>query len=99
MGGGKIVDFCDILLLMNKGKMLSYTVMYQKAQEGGFTAFVPALAGCHTQGETFEETESNIREAIELYIESITSENEEIPNESTILQSMIQIQHPHTIVS
>ncbi|PJC32422.1 type II toxin-antitoxin system HicB family antitoxin, partial [Candidatus Roizmanbacteria bacterium CG_4_9_14_0_2_um_filter_39_13] len=41
---------------MNKGKMLSYTVMYQKAQEGGFTAFVPALSGCHTQGETFEET-------------------------------------------
>jgi len=82
---------------MNKGKMLSYTVMYQKAQEGGFIAFVPALSGCHTQGETFEETESNVREAIELYIESITADNKEIPNESTVLQSTIQIQYPLAI--
>jgi len=82
---------------MNKGKMLSYTVMYQKAQEGGFTAFVPALSGCHTQGETFEETESNVREAIELYIESITADNKEIPDESTVLQSTIQIQYPLAI--
>jgi len=77
--------------------MLSYTVMYQKAQEGGFTAFVPALSGCHTQGETFEETESNVREAIELYIESITADNKEIPDESTVLQSTIQIQYPLAI--
>jgi len=77
--------------------MLSYTVMYQKAQEGGFIAFVPALSGCHTQGETFEETESNVREAIELYIESITADNKEIPNESTVLQSTIQIQYPLAI--
>ena len=82
---------------MNKGKILSYTVMYQKAKEGGFTAFVPALSGCHTQGETFEETESNIREAIELYIESIAAENEDIPDESTVLQSIIQIQYPFAI--
>jgi predicted RNase H-like HicB family nuclease len=82
---------------MNKGKILSYTVMYQKAEEGGFTAFVPALSGCHTQGETFEETESNIREAIELYIESIAAENEDIPDESTVLQSIIQIQYPFAI--
>ena len=82
---------------MNKGKMLSYTVIYQKAEEGGFIAFVPALSGCHTQGETFEETESNVREAIELYIESITADNKEIPNESTVLQSTIQIQYPLAI--
>jgi len=77
--------------------MLSYTVIYQKAEEGGFIAFVPALSGCHTQGETFEETESNVREAIELYIESITADNKEIPNESTVLQSTIQIQYPLAI--
>ena len=82
---------------MNKGKMLSYTVIYQKAEEGGFIAFVPALSGCHTQGETFEETESNVREAIELYIESITADNKEIPDESTVLQSTIQIQYPLAI--
>lgn len=35
------------------------------AEEGGYWAEVPALPGCFTQGETMEELESNIREAIE----------------------------------
>ena len=48
-------------------KTLSYSVYYEAADEGGFVAIVPALPGCHTQGETLEEAEQNIREAIELY--------------------------------
>ena len=39
-------------------KTLSYSVFYEQASEGGFVAFVPALPGCHTQGETLEETDS-----------------------------------------
>jgi predicted RNase H-like HicB family nuclease len=39
--------------------------------ESGFYAFSPELRGCHTQGESFEEAEKNIREAIELYLETI----------------------------
>jgi predicted RNase H-like HicB family nuclease len=36
-------------------------------------ASVPALPGCHTQGETLEETEKNITEAVELYVESLVA--------------------------
>jgi predicted RNase H-like HicB family nuclease len=36
-----------------------------KAEEGGFWAEVPALPGCVTQGETTEELELNLHEAIE----------------------------------
>ena len=36
-----------------------------EAEEGGFWAEVPALPGCFTQGETFEELEANIGDAIE----------------------------------
>jgi len=32
------------------------------------------LPGCHTQGETIEETIENIKEAIELYLETLTEE-------------------------
>ncbi|MBV9301936.1 MAG: type II toxin-antitoxin system HicB family antitoxin [Acidobacteriaceae bacterium] len=39
-------------------------------------AFVPSLPGCHTQGETLEETERNVREAIALYIESLSAHKE-----------------------
>ncbi|MEI6234584.1 MAG: type II toxin-antitoxin system HicB family antitoxin [Planctomycetota bacterium] len=35
------------------------------AEEGGFWAEVPALPGCMTQGETLDEIEANLREAIE----------------------------------
>lgn len=35
------------------------------AEEGGYWAEVPALPGCVSQGETMEEVEFNIREAIE----------------------------------
>lgn len=40
-------------------------VIVHEAEEGGYWAEVPAIPGCATQGETFEELEANIREAIE----------------------------------
>jgi predicted RNase H-like HicB family nuclease len=40
-------------------------VIVQEAEEGGFWAEVPALPGCATQGETYEELMHNVREAIE----------------------------------
>lgn len=39
--------------------------------EDGYYAFAPELPGCHSQGATFEETDSNIREAIDLYLETL----------------------------
>ncbi len=40
-------------------------VIVHKAEEGGFWAEVPSKPGCATQGETMEEIEANVREAIE----------------------------------
>jgi predicted RNase H-like HicB family nuclease len=40
-------------------------VVVHEAEEGGFWAEVPALPGCATQGETFEELLQNIYEAVE----------------------------------
>ena len=38
-----------------------------EAEEGGFWAEVLALPGCFTQGESLEELEANLAEAIEAY--------------------------------
>ncbi len=38
------------------------------AEEGGFWAEVPALPGCLTQGDTKEELEANLREAVEVWL-------------------------------
>ena len=44
-------------------------VVLEPSDEGGFTASVPALPGCVSEGNTREEALLNIREAIELYLE------------------------------
>lgn len=40
-------------------------------EDGGFTALVPALPGCISEGDTEEETLKNIQEAIELCLEAV----------------------------
>ena len=72
-------------------RALSYSVFYQQAAEGGYVASVPALPGCHTQGETLEETESNVKEAIALYLESLSAHGEAIPVEEQSFQGRVTV--------
>ncbi len=44
-------------------------VVLEPSEEGGFTALVPSLPGCISEGETEAEALVNIREAVELYLE------------------------------
>ncbi|HEX5446717.1 MAG TPA: type II toxin-antitoxin system HicB family antitoxin [Pirellulales bacterium] len=46
-------------------------VVFEVSDEGGYTAFVPTLPGCISEGDTLEEARQNIREAIELYLEPV----------------------------
>jgi len=72
-------------------KNLSFTVFYEQVLEGGYVAFVPALSGCHTQGETLEETEANVKEAIALYLESLAAHGEAIPEERRSFQGRVTV--------
>jgi predicted RNase H-like HicB family nuclease len=46
-------------------------VVLEPSEEGGFTASVPSLPGCISEGDTREDALLNIREAIELYLEPL----------------------------
>ena len=46
-----------------------YKVIVEPQPEGGFTAYVPGLPGCVSEGETYREALDNIREAMALYLE------------------------------
>jgi predicted RNase H-like HicB family nuclease len=59
-----------------------FTVIFEKEEEGGFHVFCPTLPGCNTQSETIEEGIENIREAIGLYIKSLTEDGLPIPTEA-----------------
>lgn len=60
-----------------------YTVVLEREADGGFHAFCPALKGCHSEGDTIDEAVSNVREAIEAYLESLAARGEPIPVEGT----------------
>jgi antitoxin HicB len=72
-------------------RALSYSVFYQHAPEGGYVALVPALPGCHTQGETLEEAERNVKEAAALYLESLVAHGEPIPEEGLSFQGRVSV--------
>lgn len=54
--------------------MTRYTVVLEPANEGGYTVTVPALPGCISEGDTYEEALENIKDAIQLYLRAIAKE-------------------------
>lgn len=59
-----------------------------EADADGFFVSCPALQGCYSQGETYEEAVSNIRDAIKLHIEDRLAGGEEIPQVSVSLSTV-----------
>lgn len=62
--------------------MKEYLVIYERAGNN-FSAFVPDLPGCVAAGDTLEETEQMMKEAIDLYIEALREEGQPIPEPTT----------------
>ena len=56
---------------------ITYTAIYEPADEGGYVGFVAELPGANTQGETLEETRENLKAAIELLLECYREEADE----------------------
>lgn len=54
-------------------------IVLEPSDEGGYTVFVPSLPGCISEGETREEALTNIREAIELYLDPSEAEMAAVP--------------------
>lgn len=73
-------------------KVLEYNAVFTSEDEGGYSVYVPDLPGCLSQGETFEEAQANIKEAIELYLESVDDDNYKMTPEQTRKQFMAPIQ-------
>lgn len=65
-----------------KQKVYNFTAVFEPAEEGGYVVYIPALPGCATQGETFEETREMAEDAIEGYLKALKDLKQEIPFES-----------------
>ena len=71
--------------------MRKYRVILEHNESGGYTVMVPLLPGCISEGDTKKEALSNIREAIELYIESLKEDGEPIPTEDTVEEALVEV--------
>ncbi|MBM4136005.1 MAG: type II toxin-antitoxin system HicB family antitoxin [Nitrospira sp.] len=69
-------------------KEYTYTIVLDREEDGGYHAFCPALPGCHTQGDTYDEAIENIKDAIRVYIESLISHGEKIPIEDIAIKPL-----------
>ena len=65
-----------------------FKVILEKEPEGGFSVTVPALPGCASQGETEPEALENVKEAIDLYIESLKEDHLPIPHQDFLLKDV-----------
>lgn len=61
---------------------MKYAIVIEKAEKN-FSAYVPDLPGCIATGETVEQVEQQIREAIEFHLEGMREDGESIPPPSS----------------
>ena len=59
---------------------MRFRVVLEPKEDGSYTVYVPSLPGCVSQGETSQESITNIKEAIELYLESFKERNLPLPH-------------------
>jgi len=60
-------------------------VVLVPSDEGGYTAVVPALPGCVSEGDTRDEALANIREAIQLYLEPV-DDDVAVPADAEVIE-------------
>jgi predicted RNase H-like HicB family nuclease len=66
---------------------MRFKVVFEPSDEGGFTAFVPALPGCISEGDSVDEALANIQEAIQLYLEPV--EDDWIFEEPVLVRELV----------
>ena len=71
---------------------MSYKVsVIIEKDEHGYYAYCPELEGCHSQGENFEEVVANIKEAVELYMETMQKTDIELLLSKEIINTTIEV--------
>jgi predicted RNase H-like HicB family nuclease len=67
--------------------MKEYVAIFEWAGSN-YSAYVPDLPGCISTGKTLEETENNIKEAIELYIDTLREDSQPIPEPTLTVKAI-----------
>jgi predicted RNase H-like HicB family nuclease len=74
-----------MIYTLDRGESMRLKIVLERSEEGGFTAFVPSLPGCISEGDSREEALMNIKEAIDLYLEPV-DDDQVVPADSEIIE-------------
>ncbi|MCX6165178.1 MAG: type II toxin-antitoxin system HicB family antitoxin [Ignavibacteriae bacterium] len=68
-----------------------FDIIVHEAEEGGYWGECPALEGCYSQGDSLDEFKANMKEAIELYIETILNKKKRISTQRKVFVMPIAV--------
>lgn len=71
-------------------KHLTFPIIVEGDSDGYYVS-CPALQGCYSQGDTYEEAVANIKDAIRLHIEDRLADGEEIPQQVAVSLSTVEV--------
>ncbi len=71
---------------------MKFRVLITNDEDGVFIAEAPTLPGCISQGSTRTEAVNNIREAIDLYLESLRESGDPVP--PSISEEVVEVERP-----
>ncbi len=88
--GGEQLDYATWKRRYTEAMARKASVVIEK-DEHGFYAWCPELKGCQSQGNTLEETLANIKEAIELYLETLPPDERDVLLSQEILTTAVEV--------
>ncbi|WP_018349596.1 type II toxin-antitoxin system HicB family antitoxin [Longispora albida] len=71
--------------------MTEYTILIERADDGGYGAWCPDLPGCVALGDTYDECVDEMRSAMTFHLEVMREHNEPIPVSTTVGAALIVI--------
>jgi len=70
---------------------VTFTVVFDRNELGGYTVTVPALPGLVTEGASLDEAKQMAREAIKCYLESMLKDGLPLPEEREVLHEQVRV--------
>ena len=67
---------------------MRYTAIFETQPDSGYHVSCPTFPGCHSEGDTLDEADRNIREAIAVYLQSLQAHGEDLPVEDILIKPL-----------
>jgi predicted RNase H-like HicB family nuclease len=68
-----------------------YLIVIERADDGGFGAWAPDLPGCVALGDTIEDAEREMREAIAFHLKGLREQGERVPSPTAVAAVMMTV--------